>query len=67
MAEANGFAAITDPWESTRDHSLEWFDETIAADPVGDIEYFEGRSMSGDRYSLTPSKARTPPRPYRHI
>jgi hypothetical protein len=45
MAEANGFAAITDPWGSTRDHSLEWFDETIAADPLGDIEYFEGRAL----------------------
>jgi len=44
-AEANGFAAITDPWGTTRDHSLEWFDETIAADPVGDIEYFEGRTL----------------------
>ena len=62
MAEANGFAAITDPWGSTRDYSLEWIDETIAADPVGDIEYFEDRPMSGDRYSLRPSKALPPPR-----
>lgn len=44
-AQANGFAAITDPWGTTRNHSIEWFDETIQADPVGDIEYFEGRTL----------------------
>lgn len=44
-AEANGFASITDPWGTTRDHSIEWFDETIQADPVGDIEYFKGRVL----------------------
>ena len=44
-AQANGFASITDPWGTTRDHSIEWFDETIQADPVGDIEYFKGRTL----------------------
>ena len=44
-AEANGYADITDPWGTTRPHSIEWFDETIQADPVGDIEYFEGRAL----------------------
>ena len=44
-AEEFGFAAITDPWGTTRDHSIEWFDETIQADPVGDIEYFKGRTL----------------------
>lgn len=44
-AQANGYVDITDPWGTTRPHSLEWFDETIASDPVGDIEYFRGRTL----------------------
>ena len=44
-AEANGYAEITTVWGQVQHSSLEWFDETIAADPVGDIEYFDGRVL----------------------
>ena len=44
-AQANGYAAVTTPWGQVQDTSLEWFDETLAANPVGDIEYFEGRAL----------------------
>jgi fermentation-respiration switch protein FrsA (DUF1100 family) len=42
-AQANGFAEVTTPFGQVQDTSLEWFQETIAADPAGDISYFEGR------------------------
>jgi dienelactone hydrolase len=42
-AQANGFAVVTTPFGQVQHTSLEWFQETIAADPVGDIAYFEGR------------------------
>lgn len=41
-AQANGFAEITTPWGQVQATSLEWFDETLAADPVADITHFEG-------------------------
>ena len=36
--------------------SLEWFDETLAANPVGDIEYFKGRVLilRGDKDTVIP-------------
>jgi uncharacterized protein len=42
-AQANGFAVVTTPFGQVQNTSLEWFQETIAADPAGDIGYFEGR------------------------
>jgi hypothetical protein len=41
-AHANGFAVVTTPFGRVQNTSLEWFQETIAADPAGDIAYFEG-------------------------
>jgi dienelactone hydrolase len=42
-AQANGFAVVTTPFGQVQHTSLEWFQETIAADPTGDIAFFEGR------------------------
>lgn len=42
-AQANGFAVVTTPFGQVQNTSLEWFQETLAADPTGDISYFEGR------------------------
>jgi fermentation-respiration switch protein FrsA (DUF1100 family) len=42
-ARANGYAVVTTPFGQVQNTSLEWFQETIAADPAGDIGYFEGR------------------------
>lgn len=44
-AQANGYAEVFNPFGPTQDHSLEWFDETLQVDPVGDIEYFTGRAL----------------------
>ena len=44
-AQANGYAEITTPWDQVQNSSLEWFDETFQVDPVGDIEYFKGRTL----------------------
>ena len=42
-AQANGFAVVTTPFGQVQNTGLEWFQETIAADPAGDISYFKGR------------------------
>jgi dienelactone hydrolase len=42
-AQANGFAVVTTPFGQVQNTSLEWFQETLAADPAGDIAFFEGR------------------------
>lgn len=42
-ALANGFAVVTTPFGQVQESSLEWFQETMAADPTGDISYFRGR------------------------
>lgn len=42
-AQANGFASVTTPFGQVQDTSLEWFQETLAADPATDISYFTGR------------------------
>jgi uncharacterized protein len=42
-AQANGFAVVTTPFGQVQNTSLEWFQETVAADPTGDIAFFEGR------------------------
>jgi uncharacterized protein len=42
-AQANGFAVVTTPFGQVQDTSLEWFHETLAADPAADIAYFRGR------------------------
>lgn len=44
-AKANGFAEVVTQWGQHQMTSLEWFDETLAADPVGDIRYFKGRVL----------------------
>jgi len=44
-AQANGYAEVVTPFGQHQDLSLEWFDETLAADPVGDIAYFAGRVL----------------------
>jgi uncharacterized protein len=44
-AQANGYAVVTTPFGQVQNTSLEWFQETIAADPAGDISHFEGRVM----------------------
>jgi len=44
-AQANGYATVVTQWGQVQDTSLEWFDETLAANPVGDIEYFDGRVL----------------------
>ena len=44
-AQANGYANVVTPWGQTQATSLEWFNETLAANPVGDIEYFKGRVL----------------------
>ncbi|HSM33994.1 MAG TPA: alpha/beta fold hydrolase [Anaerolineae bacterium] len=41
-AQANGFAGVTTPWGQVQATSLLWFDETLAADPAGDIASFVG-------------------------
>jgi uncharacterized protein len=42
-AQANGFAVVTTPFGQIQDTSLEWFQESIAADPAGDLSYFTGK------------------------
>jgi uncharacterized protein len=42
-AQANGFAVVTTPFGQVQETSLEWFQETLAADPARDIAYFDGR------------------------
>lgn len=42
-AVANGFAVVTTPFGQVQESSLEWFRETMAADPTGDISYLRGR------------------------
>jgi hypothetical protein len=42
-AQADGYAVVTTPFGQVQNTSLEWFQEKIAADPEGDIGYFEGR------------------------
>jgi dienelactone hydrolase len=42
-AQANGYAVVTTPFGQVQNTSLEWFQETVAADPAGDIAYFGGR------------------------
>ena len=42
-AQANGYAVVTTPFGQVQNTSLEWFQETIVADPAADIAYFEGR------------------------
>lgn len=42
-ALANGYAVVTTPFGQVQELSLEWFQETFAADPTGDISYFRGR------------------------
>jgi len=42
QAQANGFADVTTPFGQVQSSSLLWFDETLAADPVGDIASFTG-------------------------
>jgi pimeloyl-ACP methyl ester carboxylesterase len=44
-AQANGYAEVVTQWGQHQNTSLEWFDETLAANPVGDIEYFRGRAL----------------------
>ncbi len=44
-AQAHGYATVLTQWGQVQDTSLEWFDETLAANPVGDIEYFKGRAL----------------------
>lgn len=41
-AQANGFADVTTPFGQVQSTSLLWFDETLAADPAGDIASFTG-------------------------
>jgi pimeloyl-ACP methyl ester carboxylesterase len=41
-AQANGFADVTTPFGQVQPTSLTWFDEKLAADPVGDIGGFTG-------------------------
>jgi pimeloyl-ACP methyl ester carboxylesterase len=41
-AQANGYADVTTPWGQVQSTSLEWFEETLAADPAGDIQSFTG-------------------------
>jgi pimeloyl-ACP methyl ester carboxylesterase len=42
VAQANGFAVVTTPFGQVQSTSLQRFDETMAADPVGDIGSFPG-------------------------
>lgn len=42
-ALANGHVVITTQFGQVQDTSLEWFQETLAADPAEDLSYFGGR------------------------
>jgi uncharacterized protein len=42
-ALANGHVVITTIFGQVQDTSLEWFQETLAADPATDLSYFTGR------------------------
>jgi uncharacterized protein len=55
-AKANGFAEVVTIYGQHQNTSLEWFDETLAANPVGDIEYFKGRVLilRGDKDTVIP-------------
>ena len=55
-ALANGYAVVTTPFGQIQESSLEWFQETMAADPTGDISYFGGRVeiLRGDVDQIIP-------------
>ena len=42
-AQATGHVVITTQFGQVQDTSLEWFQETLAADPAEDLSYFDGR------------------------
>jgi uncharacterized protein len=42
-AQATGHAVITTIFGQVQDTSLEWFQETLAADPAEDLSWFDGR------------------------
>ncbi len=42
-ALANGHAVITTPFGQVQDTSLEWFQETLQADPAEDLSWYRGR------------------------
>jgi dienelactone hydrolase len=42
-AQANGHAVITTVFGQVQDTSLEWFQESISADPAEDLSFFAGR------------------------
>lgn len=42
-AQANGHVVITTQFGQVQDTSLDWFQETLAADPAEDLSYFDGR------------------------
>lgn len=44
-AQASGHVVITTIFGQVQDTSLEWFQETIAADPAEDLSYFDGRAQ----------------------
>lgn len=55
-AQANGYAAVTTPFGQVQNTSLEWFQETLAADPAGDIAYFNGcvQLLWGEKEQIIP-------------
>lgn len=55
-AKANGFAVVTTPFGQVQNTSLEWFRESIAADPARDLSYFDGRVqlLWGDQEQIIP-------------
>ena len=44
-AQQNGFAEVVTIYGQHQMTSLDWFNETLVANPVGDIEYFKGRVL----------------------
>jgi dienelactone hydrolase len=42
-AQASGHVVITTQFGQVQDTSLEWFQETLAADPAEDLSWFDGR------------------------
>lgn len=55
-AQQNGFAEVTTPFGQVQSTSLLWFDETLAADPTGDIASFTGPALIiwGDADTIIP-------------
>lgn len=55
-AKANGFAVVTTPFGQVQPTSLEWFQESIAADPAGELSHFDGRVqlLWGDKEQIIP-------------